>query len=514
MSETSSAKRLGINIIAQLLAFVVNIGIGFFLTPYIIKTVGGTAYGFVGLANNFVSYVQILVTALNSMAGRFIAISFYKEDYENVKRYYTSVLFANLFISLVLSIPCTLLLVFIDKVVDVPASIIFDVRVLWALIFGAMLVSIIGSIFNNAAYVKNRLELVSLRTIESNVLRALILVGSFSLLFPKVWYVGLATFISGVYVVFVNMYYTKKLMPMVTIKHKYFDFSKIKELVASGIWNSIAQLGNVLSTGLDLLITNLFVGADPMGIVAISKTIPTYVQSLFVTVASVFAPQLTISFAKDDKDGMKSQLLFAMKLMALFASIPVSFILVFGKAFYGRWTPTQNADTLALLTIVTVLEYPISLIVYPLQNIFATLNKVKILSIITVIFALLSCGSVFILLQFTTDILLKMLIVVGVSTVFNIIKNGIILPIYCSKLLDISFGYFGKEILKSVFSTLVITLVVYAFSLIFTPNTWVKLIIAVLFVVAFGFAVNYMLILNQGERKKLWQMVTKKLHRR
>lgn len=514
MSEASSAKRLSINIIAQLIAFVVNIGIGFFLTPYIIKTVGGTAYGFVGLANNFVSYIQILTTALNSMAGRFIAISYYKEDYENVKKYYTSVFFANLFLSLVISIPCTLLLVFLNKVVDVPSSILFDVRILWALIFGAMLVSVIGSIFVAATYVKNRLELVSLRNIESHILRAVILIGAFSLFLPKVWYVGLATFISGVYVIFVNMYYTKKLMPMVKIRKKYFDFSKIKELVSAGVWNSVSKLGNVLSTGLDLLITNLFVGADPMGIVAISKTIPTYIQSLFVTVASVFAPQLTISYAKDDNDGMKSQLLFATKLMALFASVPVSFVIVFGKSFYQLWTPTQDAGTLAMLTIITVLEYPISLVVYPLENIFATLNKVKILSIITIITALCSCGSVFVLLQFTDNIYFKLLIVVGVSTFFNIIKNGIVVPVFCSKLLDIKLGCFGKVILKSVVSTAIITLIVYAISLLVTVNSWIKLIFAVLCVAFFGLFLNYIFILSKEEKKALLKMILKKSHRR
>lgn len=513
MSETSSAKRLSINIIAQLIAFAVNIGIGFFLTPYIVKTVGSTAYGFVGLANNFVSYIQILTTALNSMAGRFIAISYYKEDYENVKKYYTSVFFANLFLSLVISIPCTLLLIFLNRVVDVPSSILFDVRVLWILIFGAMIVSIIGSIFSNAAYVKNRLELVSLRNIESHILRAVILIGAFSLFLPKVWYVGLATFISGVYVIFVNMYYTKKLIPMVKIQKKYFDFSKIKELVSAGIWNSVAQLGNVLSTGLDLLITNLFVGAGPMGIVAVSKTIPTYIQSLFVTVASVFAPQLTISYAKDDNDGMKSQLLFATKLMALFASVPVSFVIVFGKSFYQLWTPTQDAGTLAMLTIITVLEYPISLVVYPLENIFATLNKVKILSIITIITALCSCGSVFVLLQFTDNVYFKMLIVVGVSTFFNIIKNGIVVPVYCSKLLNIELAYFGKVILKSIFSTAIITLIVYAISLIVTVDSWMKLILAVLAVAIFGLSLNYIFIFSKNEKKAFLKMISKKIRR-
>ncbi len=512
-ASNTPKKRLFINIIAQLTAFAVNIGIGFFLTPYIIETVGSTSYGFVGLANNFVSYIQILVIALNSMAGRFIAISYYKEDYESVQKYYSSVLFSNVLISLALTVPCTLLLVFMDRVVDVPAAILPDIRILWAPIFGSMMVSIVGGIFNNAAYVHNRLELVSLRSIESHGLRALILVGSFSLLAPKVWYVGLASLLSGVYVVIVNMFYTKKLMPMVKIRRKHFDFAKIKELVASGIWNSIAQLGNVLFTGLDLLITNLFVGAESMGVVAISKTVPTYISSLFITVSSVFAPQLTISFAQEDKKGMIHQLLFAMKLMAMFASIPVSFLLVFGQSFYRLWVPSQNSALLLTLTVIAVINYPICLLAQPLENVFSTLNKVKTLSLITLGIAFSSCLSVLLLLQLTADATVKMLIVVGVSAVFGLLRSGVVVPLYCSRLLDIPVSKFFPTVLKSLLSTGVISLLLYGVSLLYTVASWAALVIAGAGTCLLGLALNYLFILSQEEKQSFRDILLKKLRK-
>ena len=166
-----------------------------------------------------------------------------------------------------------------------------------------------------------------------------------------------------------------------------------------------------------------------------------------------------------------------------------------------------------MLTIITVLEYPISLVVYPLENIFATLNKVKISSIITIITALCSCGSVFVLLQFTDNVYFKMLIVVGVSTFFNIIKNGIVVPVYCSKLLNIEFTYFGKVILKSIISTAIITLIVYAISLFFAVDSWIKLIFAVLIVAIFGLSLNYIFIFNRDERKAFFEMLSKKFRR-
>lgn len=509
----SKGKQLLINIVAQLLAFAVNIGIGFFLTPYIIKTVGSTAYGFVGLANNFVSYVQILTTALNSMAGRFIAVSFYQDKEEDVKRYYTSVLFANLFISAALTIPCVFILVYLNKIVNVPMEILSDVRALWALIFATMMISIVGSIFNNAAYVKNRLELISLRTIESYIIKALILIGTFTILVPKVWYVGLASLICALYIICVNIYYTKKLMPMVKIRKKYFDFRKIRELISSGIWNSASQLGNVLSTGLDLLITNLLVGAGPMGIVSVSKTVPTYIQSLFVTVSSVFAPQLTISFAQGDKDGMKGQLAMAMKLMGLFASIPVAFVASYGEAFYSLWTPSQNANILMILTCAAVLEYPVSLLIYPVENIFSTMNKVKILSIITICSAACSCLTVLILLNFAGNELTKMLMVVGVSSFYNIFKNGVLIPRFCARILKISSKFFYAILGKSIISTVALLIVSLILRNILVADSWIKLILAGMIVALTGFIINFFFMLNNKDRKAFVDIIKSRIKR-
>ncbi|MBQ8635110.1 hypothetical protein IJ425_03035, partial [bacterium] len=138
----------------------------------------------------------------------------------------------------------------------------------------------------------------------------------------------------------------------------------------------------------------------------------------------------------------------------------------------------------------------------------------KILSIITIITALCSCGSVFVLLQLTDNVYFKMLIVVGVSTFFNIIKNGIVVPVYCSKLLNIEFTYFGKVILKSIISTAIITLIVYIMSLFVTINSWIKLIFAVLIVAILGLSLNYIFILSKDEKKAFFKMISKKLCRR
>lgn len=60
-------------------------GISFLLTPYIIDTVGKEAYGFVGIANNFVSYAKLITLALNALAMRFITIKIHENNIVGIK---------------------------------------------------------------------------------------------------------------------------------------------------------------------------------------------------------------------------------------------------------------------------------------------------------------------------------------------------------------------------------------------------------------------------------------------
>ena len=95
MNKISQSKQLVINMSASFVSYGVSLFISFFLSPYIVRTIGVEANGFVGLANNFVSYASLITIALNSLAGRFITISITRGNEADTNRYYTSVFFAN-----------------------------------------------------------------------------------------------------------------------------------------------------------------------------------------------------------------------------------------------------------------------------------------------------------------------------------------------------------------------------------------------------------------------------------
>ena len=71
-------KSISINFIASMIVFAINLGISFFLTPFVTKRIGTEAYGFVSLANNFVNYATLITIALNSMSGRFVSVAIHQ----------------------------------------------------------------------------------------------------------------------------------------------------------------------------------------------------------------------------------------------------------------------------------------------------------------------------------------------------------------------------------------------------------------------------------------------------
>ena len=85
----SSKKQMIVNLFANVIAFGVQFGVNFFLTPYIINSLGSEAYSFIPLTNNIVGYTTIITAAFYSMTGRFIAIAINKGDVLKAEIYLT-----------------------------------------------------------------------------------------------------------------------------------------------------------------------------------------------------------------------------------------------------------------------------------------------------------------------------------------------------------------------------------------------------------------------------------------
>ena len=503
-------KQFSINMIAQLIGFVVNLGISFLLTPFIVKNVGSEAFGFVGLANNFVGYAQVITIALNSMAGRYITVKIHQDDLTGANKYFTSVVIANILTAMLMSIPSALVILNLDKLVNVSNEILTDVQLLWFFIFLNFLISIISATYSIATFVRNKLYLTSVQGIVSNLLRVSVLIITLSIFPPSIWFIGLAATVASLNNLGWNIHYTKVLMPEIKVRKEYFDIHAIKVLLSSGIWNSFTKISSILSTGLDLLISNLYVGASAMGSLSIAKTVPSAILTLFGALANVFAPQLTISYAKKDHENMKNQVMSSIKFLGMFSSIPVAIMLAYGDIFYSLWVPSQDGGLLQVLTILSCVEFMFVLPLEGLWNVFTVSNKVRQTSLYMFFNSIFSIGLVLLAMQYIGNLEARLYIITGTSTIFSIIRSLVFLPIYGSRCLKLKWNVFYPTIMKNTILVIIITLFSLLMKYLLSIDGWAMLSLAAGLTFIFSLGINFLVILDKNEKRLFLKTLSRK----
>lgn len=509
--ERSNSYKTTINIVTSVGVLIVNLCISFFLSPYIIRTIGVEANGFVSLANTFVSYANLVVTALNAMAARFITMEYIKKDYKKANLYYNSVFWGNLIIVAVLLIPVIIFIAKLEAFTDVPADILIDVKIAFSMVFALFFIRTGAPNYDCGTYVANRLDLSYIPTMATAILRCILLVGMFTIWEPHVWYVTFTSAVIGLITLAISAHYTHKLTPelRVNLKHPVCSFSVIKELVGSGIWNSISSAGATLLTGVDLLISNVYLGATAMGVLSLSKTLPSILTDLSDSLRAAFGPELTINYAKGDMDAVDKCIKRAMKITSVVLTIPAAGIVVMSDAFYSLWVPSQDAKLLQMLASLAVLNLLVNSGVMILQNVFTTVNKPKYNSYGLIISGVVSIVITIAMIMFTDY---GIYAVAGVSSVVTICKNLFYVIPITSKFLGFKWNQFYPQVGTSIICSAMIILVGVIFRTFMPVDTWVTFFITCILIATAGLILNMFVVLNKEERVYLIGLIKSKLH--
>lgn len=499
------------NIIFSAVSFALNMFISFFITPYITNRFGSDIYGYVKLANDFANYASLFSIALNSMASRFIMLERTRGNQAAASEYFSSIGIANLILAAIFVLPSALCVVFLDTLFEIPALMVFEVKLTFALTFLNFILQLIFSVFSNCYYITNTLYIKSFRLSQASIINVVLVLGLFFFLTPRISYVVMGTLAATAFTVCVNYYHSRRLTPDLKFRFSNFRGKKVLEILSSGIWNSITQLSQILTSGLDLLVTNIFLGPVMMGYMSVAKTVPNVVISFNSTIGNVFCPNLMRLYAEGDTDGLKDAAKSAMRFMCLFVSIPSAIIFTMGTDFYRLWVPGEPVQMINILSILTIINSCISGPMQPLYQIFTITNKVKENSIVMIVYGFLSILCVYIALQITNW---GVYAVCGISLFGSLfVALGYHLP-YTAKYVGLPKTAFVPEILKSILSFIVVVLVGFGVNFFMDLSSgWIMWFAGAIITAIIGFAINFMIVLGKDEKKQLYDMFKRKLGR-
>lgn len=372
---------MGLNLISSIVVFATQLSISFFLTPFILKNLGNEAFGFLTLANSIVSYGYILTVAINSVAGRFVALEYHKNNIKRANFYFSSVVIVNLFFTLLIAFFSLIFTINLEYFLNITDELAIDVKVMFLLYFLNFCLGLFNTIFTITAFVKNKLYLLSIRNLISSLIFGLGIVVVFYCLVPRLYYVPVCTLFSTIFIFFSTFYMSKLIAPDIVFNKSQFSLKMIKNLLNSGIWNSFNALNRVLLTSVDLLICNIFLNPASMGILAISKSIILIIESFCATISSIFNPILVEFYAKKDIKNIIINLKFYIKIVGFIMTTPCVIFAVFGHEFFTLWlnfktqSEIKEIYELSMISLVPIVFISYVFVLYNIDNVTNQLKR-------------------------------------------------------------------------------------------------------------------------------------------
>lgn len=510
MQMNGKGKQLALNMLSQFTAFAVAMAINFFLIPVIIEKIGKEIYGFYSLSDNFLEYATVITSVINGMANRYITVAYSKGKTEEANKYFTSVTLVNVFLTAVLAVPAVIMIVFLDKILDVPSSHSLDVKCLWAFVFMMFFVNLIFSRYDASPFAKNRLEITGFINVTSIILKAVLLTLAYTFLYPYIGYMGIIVFLCAVYSAILKVHFKNKLTPDLQFKKELFDFKAVIELAKVGIWNSVSQLSQMLFTGLDLLIANIFMGAEEMSILSIAKTLPIMLISFIGVIAGAFYPSMTISYSTQTTKDFAAETRFASKMCGFICSVPIIGIVVFGGNFFSLWLPTltqSEINRVQILSVLTLLPQAFSIYVFPLYQINTITCNVRIPAVLDCIIGVVNIAVVYALLRFTD---LGLYAIAGVSSALLLLKITIFVPMYAASNIGLKRRTFYPYLLRGMFLNAAVFCICGAVHRFMPISSWMMLIAAALITAVISYGAGFFVVFSSNERKKAFGAIRKR----
>lgn len=496
----NDSKQVSKTLIFSFLAMGINYIILFLLTPYITNHLGTEAYGFVSLAKTISNYGIVITSCLNAFSARFITIAYHKNDIEKANKYYSSVVLANVILFVVVLFLDILFTWKLEIFIRIPSYLVKDVKVLFFINIANYMLLAIGNVFNAYAYIKNRLDKIYIVRIISYVTEAAVLYFLFNKFVGKVYFVGIALIVSTCILGILNYCFATFSIPKLRVRIRNFSISAVKDLVLSGIWNSINNVGNLLNSGLDLWVSNLWLSPMAMGELSIVKTVATIFTTVAQLISSPFQPQLLKAYSDKNIDEVVRVFKKQICISGYIVCVITAGFFAIGTSYFSLWTPSENIELLSGIAIVTVVGFLFEGMATPLFYTYTLTLKNKIPCIVTIISGVLNVLGMYVLLKNTN---IGLYGVVGTTTVLGFGTYFIFTPLYASHCLGVKWNTYYSSMARVLISTAIVCVVVKPLDLTKISDNWVGFILAAIVICIIAIPVHIVCTMKICEVKRI-----------
>lgn len=450
-SSSDKQPSLMINAVSNWVALAINVLVGLFLTPFIIKHLGKTGYGIWTLIGAIVGYYGLMNLGVTSAVLRYIARYAGRKDYRVLNETLNTSL-AMFCITGVIAIIMSVLLAkplahFFDIIAEERAAFVLVIIIL-GITTG---VSFPGSVFAAALKAHEKFVVSNFVSIARTVSQAALTV--FFLLNGKgILGVAYSNLIVTLGQTLVQIVLCLKLLPHIQIGFSMARRNVLKSLITYGAAAMVIAVSDLLRFNLDSFVIAKWDKITSVAVYGIAALIIRYMLMVIATGLGVLAPRFAKLDGAGEKKRVQTLFLKAMSISAVLGFGICMLAIVFGWQFIKLWVGSDFEGAVLPLWILAV-AYAFALSQNPAVRILYAINKHRFFAVASVAEGLANLAISIILVQFYG------IVGVAIGTAIPMLFIKVIVqPIYVSRAIDISLTDYIKPLVAPCATGVIMTI--------------------------------------------------------
>lgn len=449
-NQSNSRKRLLYNILSNLSIYLINVLIGLLFTPYLIRKLGVSLYGLIPLATNISTYLSIFTLMVNGALGRYLAIDIQTKDVISANKTFNTGFFGTLIITIFILPFLFVLIPKANLVFNIPYGFEDSAVAIFTFAIATFIVTQFDSCFSVSTWVHSRFDLRGLITNFGNITRVILSIVFFESLYPSLNYIGLAMLISSLLVISGDYIVFKRLTPQLSVKLRYLDKARIKEIFGMGWWTVINQIGTLLFINIDLVIANIALGAEVGGRYGSIVLFSTMFRSFATAISSVFSPIIVNKYSNNEHSFVIEFTKRSVKFLGIIVGLLVGLLSGLSKPFLMLWLGSSFTSLWPLM-ILLIAHLPVNLAVLPLYGVQNAYLRIRLPGIVTIIFGTLNVILAYLL---STRTNLGVYGIALASAIILTLKNAFFTSIYTACVQKIPWNSYLTPIIPGILLTL------------------------------------------------------------
>lgn len=490
--------QITINLVTNILVMFFTMGINFIITPILVNKLGFSAYGYIGIITNLISFFTVFTYTITSMIGRFYTIELKRDNHQEANEYISTSFYICIIISMIL-IPIGFIFAKnIDIFINIESALIDDVKLSFLLSFITFILGLFLSIFSSGAYASNRLDISNRIKIISCIIRIVVLMLLFKFVKVKIWFVSLSSSLEMIIAVVLSYYSFRKLIPEVSFSKNNFKIEKVKELILSGSFNSLILMGSTLMSQVLLIVANRHLDSYIVGVYSTILIIPNTLTSIANAISSAYSPSTLKIYATDGNKKLVKFVKQVVENCGYLIGWPISISAAMAIPVFSVWIGSDYSEYRYFIGFIMI-HLVSNLAVSQLNVVNQATNKLKLPAIMSI---LIGVFNYFLAIYMIKELGLG-LWGIGISSVITLtLRNTIFTAVYVAIITNQKWYIFYNALFKPQ----LISIVIYLIGVQIEVKGYIKSVksfFIVCTILSILYALMYFILLDKENKNKI-----------